>query len=171
MRQKRKTIGILTRVRINTNTIQTATHMDDFNVHVLNIGKNNFNMKLVNFYSPNDNALSIDSTQGYEYEATLSNHSLPWGYDTLVGEIDTWQNKNNLNLNHSPYDPPTFYSRSTTSIPDLVFYSDYKHGHVKRAVYEQLECIKNRQFHLTMNIIDTISSTVPIRKYRKIKWA
>ena len=56
----RKKGGIMTLVRNNINAIQTKTHMDDSEFQVLSLRKNNFELTLVNMYSPNDKALSLD---------------------------------------------------------------------------------------------------------------
>ena len=72
-------------------------------------------MKLVNLYSPNDKALSLNA---------LPAHSQSWGYDHIDKrgeEVENWQDDHKLNLINKPEDQPTFYSRRwrTTSTPDL----------------------------------------------------
>ena len=53
--------GLLTVVRNNIDAIQTTTHMNDSEFQVLNLKKKDFHMKLVNLYSPNDKALSLNA--------------------------------------------------------------------------------------------------------------
>ena len=48
-------------VRNNIDAIQTTTYMDDSEFPVLNQKKKDFHMKMVNLYSPNDNALSLNA--------------------------------------------------------------------------------------------------------------
>ena len=53
--------GILTLVRNNIDAIQTTPHMDDSEFQVMNLKKKDFHVKLVNLYSPNDKALSLNA--------------------------------------------------------------------------------------------------------------
>ena len=53
-------------VRNNIDDIQTTTHMDDSEFQVLNLKKKDFHMKLVNLYSTNDKALSLNALPAVE---------------------------------------------------------------------------------------------------------
>ena len=78
---------ILTLVRNNIDAIQTATHMDDTEFQVLNLKKKDFHMKLVNLYSPNDKALSLNALpaveDNYLVVGDFNSHSQSWGYDHI----------------------------------------------------------------------------------------
>lgn len=125
---------ILTPVRNNINTIQTSTHMDDYEFQVLNLWKNGFGLKLVNFYSTNGNALSLDSIPVDETNFTVVGYIISpnksWGYDKMDNrgdELETWHNDNKLN----PINPRHFYSREwhTTPTHDRAFCTDNLYGH------------------------------------------
>ena len=100
--------GILTLVRNNINAIQTTTHMDDSEFQVLSLRRNDFNLKLVNVYSPNDKALSLDTITADETNfiavGDFNSHSQSWGYDHMDKrgeEVETWQDDNKLSLINS----------------------------------------------------------------------
>lgn len=92
-------------------------------------------MTLVNLYSLNDKPLSLDKVPAKETNLLIAgdfnSQSQSWGYDHLGkrGEVETWQDVNNLILINDPDDLPTFYYRHwhTTSIPDLAFCTDDIH--------------------------------------------
>ena len=74
--------GILTLVRNNIDAIQTTSHMDDSEFHVLNLKKKDFHMKLVNLYSPNDKSLSLNALPAVEDHYLVVgdfSHSQSWG--------------------------------------------------------------------------------------------
>ena len=74
-------------VRNNICAIQTTTLMDDSEFHVLNLKKKDFHMRLVNLYSPNDKALSINALPAVEDRylvfGDFNSHSKSWGYDQI----------------------------------------------------------------------------------------
>ncbi|KAH3897013.1 hypothetical protein DPMN_021197 [Dreissena polymorpha] len=70
--------------------------MDDSEFQDLSPGKNDFNLKLVNLYSPNDKALFLDSipTEESNYLIVVgdfNSHSQRWGYDHMDRERK-WRN-------------------------------------------------------------------------------
>lgn len=169
----------MTLVRNNINAIQTKMHMDDSEFQVLSLRLNGFQMTLVNMYSPNDKALSLDSIP---MEATnlmvvgdFNSHSQSWGYDHMDNrgeEVETWQDDNRLNLINQPEDPPTFYSRRwhSTSTPDLAFCTDDIHGHVQRKVTDQLGGSDHRPVLIILDRSVSMSSSLPRWNYKKADW-
>lgn len=169
----------MTLVRNNINAIQTKTHMDDSEFQVLSLRKNDLNLTLVNIYSPNDKALSLDKIPTEETNflvvGDFNSHSQSWGYDHIDirgEEVETWQDDNRLNLINQPEDPPTFYSRRwhTTSTPDLAFCTDDIHSHVQREVTEQLGGSDHRPVHLILDHTVSTSSSLPRWNYKKADW-
>ena len=101
----------------NIHAIQTTTHMDDSEFEVLNLKKKDFHMKLVNLYSPNNKALSLNALPAVEHHylvvGDFNSHSQNWGYDHIDKrgeEVENWQDDHRLNLINKPEDQPTFYS-------------------------------------------------------------
>ncbi|XP_052268657.1 uncharacterized protein LOC127870037 [Dreissena polymorpha] len=177
-REGSKKGGILTLVRNNINAVQTKTHMDDSEFQVLSLRKNDFNLKRVNLYSPNDEALSLDSIPTEESNfivvGDFNSHSQSWGYDDMDRrgeEVEEWQDDNKLNLINQPEDLATFYSRKwhTTSTPDLAFCTGDIHGHIKSEVCDQLGGSDHRPVLLIMNQSTSSSSSIPRWNYKKAR--
>ena len=74
-------------VRNNIDAIQITTHMDDSEFQVLNLKKKDFQMKLVNLYSPHDKARSLYALPAVEDHCLVvgnfNSHSQSWGYDHI----------------------------------------------------------------------------------------
>ena len=135
-------------------------------------------MKLVNLYSPNDKALSLNGPPAVEDHylvvGDVNIHSQSWGYDHIdkrEEEVENWQDDHRLNLINKPEDHPTFNSRRrrTTSTPDLAFCTYDLDGQINRKVREQLGCSDHRPVLLTMSTY-ICESTLPRWNYKKADW-
>jgi len=79
--------GILTLGRNNIGATQTRMHMNDSEFQVLCLRLGDRVMHVVNIYSPNDRALSLDTIDpedtNYLVVGDFNSHSQSWGYDNM----------------------------------------------------------------------------------------
>jgi len=172
--------GVLTLVRNNIQACLISTHMEDSEYQVLKLQASNAELKLVNFYCPNNKPLSLDSISMEDTNMLVvgdfNSHSQSWGYnhmDRRGEEVEAWQDENHLLLINNPFDCPTFYSRRwhTTSTPDLAFCTKDIHGNVKREIGKQLGGSDHRPVFLQMNLGACTEAAFPRWNYKKADWS
>jgi hypothetical protein len=153
--------------------------MDDSEYQVLCLRLSDRVIHVVNLYSPNDRALSLDTIDpddtNYLVVGDFNSHSQSWGYDHMDRrgeEVETWQDEHNLILINDPDDHPTFYSRRwhSTSTPDLAFCTEDIHSNVTREVGEQLGGSDHRPVYLTVQCKVRTESNFPRWNYKMADW-
>ena len=146
-RQGRKKGGVMTLVRNNLNASETKTQTGEAEYIQTRITTNTCTLDLVNFYCPQDKALSLDTIpvpdSSFLIAGDFNSQSQSWGYDTLDKrgeEIEAWQDEKHLILANDPTDEPTFYSRRwhSTTTPDLALCTEDIHKRLSREVGPQL---------------------------------
>ena len=103
----------------------------------------NRNFTIVNYYCPNNVNLNIQNvnvkSDNFIIVGDFNSRSQNWGYnhiDNRRGEIEDWQDKNNLTLINRPNDAPTFYVWHTTSTPDIALCIEDLHRIIERERWE-----------------------------------
>ena len=158
-RKGRRKGGVMTLVRNNICARETERFMEEAEYIQIKITTNNRSVDIVNYYCPNDKALSLEEIQipnnHFLIAGDFNSQSQSWGYNVMDkrGEdIETWQDENNLILINEPMDTPTFYSRRwhSTTTPDLAFCTEDIHQNITRTVEDQLGGSDHRPVTITI---------------------
>ena len=179
-RQGRTKGGVMTLVRNNLKASETKRQTGEAEFIQTRITSTTCTLDLVNYYCPNDKALSLDAIQvtdsGFLIAGDFNSQSQCWGYDTLDkrGEdIEAWQDEKHLILANNPSDEPTFYSRRwhSTTTPDLALCTEDIHKRLSRKVGPQLGGSDHRP------VLLHISGKTPVDcpqhprwNYKKARW-
>lgn len=180
-RQGRKKGGVMTLVRNNVNASETKTQTGEAEYIQTRITTTTCTLELVNYYCPQDKALSLDTIQvpdsNFLIAGDFNSQSQSWGYDTLDKrgeEIEAWQDEKHLILANDPTDEPTFYSRRwhSTTTPDLALCTEDIHKRLTRDVGPQLGGSDHRP--VLLHISGKPPADCPQHprwNYKKAKWS
>ena len=179
-RKGRRKGGVMTLVRNNICARETERFMEEAEYIQIKITTNNRSVDIVNYYCPNDKALSLEEIQipnnHFLIAGDFNSQSQSWGYNVMDkrGEdIETWQDENNLILINEPMDTPTFYSRRwhSTTTPDLAFCTEDIHQNITRTVEDQLGGSDHRPVTITIKEGNTPTEPkLPRWNYKKANW-
>ncbi|BFZ07875.1 hypothetical protein BsWGS_10914 [Bradybaena similaris] len=176
----RRNWGVLTLVKNSIPAYVEKSHSGGAEFQQLQLKVNNMELKLLNYYYPNDRSLSLSSLQvpstNYIAVGDFNGHSQSWGYNHLDQrgeEIESWQDEHSLLLINKASDKPTFYSRRwhSTSTPDLAFATSDISGTISREVGNQLGGSDHLPIILTVNGVNLTAGPAITRwNYKKANW-